>query len=248
MSGHSKWSTIKNKKGVADSKRGKIFTKHAKLIYISARDGGVDPDMNPNLRTAILNAKADNVPNVNIDKALKKASGDKGGAKMEEIMYEGFGPDGTAFYIQSITDNKNRSFSSIKTAFTKSGGTMGSAGSVAWMFEKKGIILAKNDSVDQENAELLAIDAGCEDIYLGDEFYEIITDATDLMKVRSNLENAGFEVKKSEQSFIAKEQLNVEDLEVAKKLIHINESVEDLEDVDTVYSNFDIDDSIVDQL
>lgn len=249
MSGHSKWNSIKHKKGAADAKRGKVFTKHAKLIAITARDGGGDPEMNPGLRTAIANAKADNVPNSNIEKAIKKGSGDdKDVMNFEEVMYEGFGPAGVAVYVQVITDNKNRAVSSIKTIFNKSGGNMGEAGTVGWMFEQKGIIFAKASGVDSEEAELLAIDAGAEDISTeGDEF-EIITTPAGLMKIRENLEKAGFEIKKAELTFVAKNPVKIDSLEGAQKVFRLIEALEDDDDVANVYSNFDVPEEMMEQI
>lgn len=248
MSGHSKWHSIKHKKGAADAKRGKIFTKHAKLIYIAARTGGADPNMNPSLRAAIINAKADNLPNSNIDKALKKAVGDKDGAQMEELMYECFGPVGTALYVEVITDNKNRSAASVKTTCSKNGGNMGSAGSVGWMFERRGVVSAKSKLEDAEEAELMAIDAGALDVSFDDEFFEIITEAVDLMNVRDKLENSGFEIDKAEISYIPKELVKIDSLEDAKKIIRLIDLIEEDEDVSNVYSNFDIPDEILEQI
>jgi len=248
MSGHSKWHSIKHKKGAADAKRGKIFTKHAKLIFIAARDGGADPDMNPGLRTAIVNAKSDNVPNANIEKALKKASGDKDATQLFEIMYEGFGPKGTALFVKVITDNKNRSVASVKTIFTKNGGNMGAAGTVGWMFDRKGVIMAKADGMDVDEAELNAIDAGAEDISFDSGEFEIITDASDLMNVRDKLEAVGFNIEKAEISFLAKEPVNLDTAEDAKKVLKLVDALEDDDDVSDVYGNFDISDEILEAL
>ena len=248
MSGHSKWNNIKHKKGATDSKRGKIFTKHAKLIYLSARAGGIDPDMNPALRTAIVNAKADNLPNANIDKALKKASGDKDGVKMEELMYECFGPAGTAMCVEVITDNKNRSVSSVKIICSKNGGNMGASGSISWMFEKRGVITAKSKLQDAEEAELNAIDSGALDVQFDGDLFEIITESSDLMGVRDRLENSGFEIEKSEISYIPKELVKIDSLEDANKIIRFIDLLEDDEDVSNVYSNFDIPDEILEQI
>lgn len=249
MSGHSKWHSIKHKKGALDAKRGKIFTKHAKLITIAARDGGGDPEMNPGLRSAIANAKADNVPNANIEKAIAKgAGGDKEGVQLAELMYEGFGPAGTAMYIQVITDNKNRSAANVRTIMQKNGGQMGSAGSVGHMFEKKGVILAKAGGMDSEEAELAAIDAGAEDISVEDGEFEIITAPADLMKVNDALKSAGFEVEKAEFDFVGKNPVKIDSLEDAKKVLKLVEALEDDEDVSNVYSNFDIPTEILEQV
>lgn len=246
MSGHSKWHSIRHKKGALDAKRGKIFTKHAKLITIAARDGGGDPEMNPGLRTAIANAKADNVPNNNIEKAIKKGSGeDKNAADIVEIMYEGFGPANGVFYVHAITDNRNRAVASIKTVFTKNGGQMGEAGTVAWMFDKRGILIVKNNKLSKEEAELAAIESGAHDLSWEDKKLRVITEATDLMKVRDKLEEKDFEIEKAEQIFIAKNPIEIDNLVEAKKLMQLNEALEDNEEVANVYSNFDFSDEVI---
>lgn len=240
MSGHSKWHKVKNIKGVQDAKRGKIFTKHAKMIAIAAREGG-DPSMNPSLRTAIDNAKADNVPNTNIEKAIKKGTGaDKEAMNLEETLYEGFGPCGTAIFAQVITDNKNRAVSNIKTIFLKHGGRMGEVGSVGWMFQKKGLIFAKIGDKNPEEAELMAIDAGASDISLSNNELEVITDPSRLNKVRENLEKAGFEVEKAEFTYIANNPVKIANEEDARKILNLIEALEDDDDVANVYANFDI--------
>jgi len=249
MSGHSKWHSIKHKKGALDAKRGKIFTKHAKLIMISARDGGDDPNTNAALRSAIANAKSDNVPNANIEKSIKKGSGDdKNAANFVEVMYEGFGPAGTAIFVKSITDNKNRAFASIKNAFAKTGGNMGEAGSIGWMFEKKGIIIVKIENKDPEEVELEIIEAGAEDLEKNDDQFEVVTDASAVMMVRDNLEKAGFEIEKAEQTFLPKDLVKIDNAEDAKKILRLIEAIEDEEDVSDVYSNFDISDEMMEEL
>ena len=246
MSGHSKWASIKHKKGAADAKRGKIFTKHAKLITIAAGSGG-DPDMNPSLRLAIDNAKSDNVPNANIDKAIKKGTGeDKSAAAMVEATYEGYGPGGIALYIEAITDNKNRTLPNVRSILTKGGGSLGESGCVAWMFEKKGLILAKPGDLDGDEAELMAIDAGAADISRGDDVMEIYTEISDLSKVASTLRESGFEVESQEIAFIPKDEVKVEDKETASKILRLMEALDDDEDVTNVSSNFDIDESLMD--
>ncbi len=248
MSGHSKWHSIKHKKGAADAKRGKIFTKHAKLIAVAARSGS-DPDMNPSLRSAIDNAKSDNVPNSNIDKAIKKGSGeDKDAAILEEAMYEGYGPEGTAMLIEVITDNKNRSLTSIKTIIQKAGGRMGEAGSVAWMFNRKGLITTKVGDKDKDEAELLAIDAGAEDLSIEDGEFEIITTDTNLMNVRSSLVEAGFEIDRAELSYLPKNTVNIADSAKAEKILKLMDALEDDDDVSRVHSNFDIPDEVMESL
>lgn len=249
MSGHSKWHSIKHKKGAADAKRGKIFTKHAKLISIAARDGGDDPNMNASLRTAIANAKADNVPSANIDKAIKKGAGSgKDSVHFEEVMYEGFGPAGTAVYVHVITDNRNRSVASVKTIFTKNGGNMGEAGSVGWMFEKKGLIMAEAGEMDRDEAELAAIDAGADDLTVEDGIFEIYTDPSKLMLVRDNLEKAGFKVAQAAFDFVPSNTVKIDNADDAKKIFRFMDAMEDDDDVANVYSNFDISDEIMEKL
>lgn len=248
MSGHSKWHSIKHKKGAADAKRGKIFTKHAMLIAIAARRGS-DPEMNPALRTAIINAKADNVPNSNIEKAIKKGSGeDKDAAVLEEIMYEGYGPEGTALLIEVITDNRNRALTNIKTTMTKNGGNLGEAGSVAWMFQKKGLIFTKIGNKDPEQAQLEVIDAGVEDLTIEDDHFEIVTDPAQLMQVRTNLEKAGFEIEKAVISYLPKDTVKIDDLEKVKKVLKLMDALDEGEDVSEIYSNFDIPEEIMEKL
>lgn len=249
MSGHSKWNSIKHKKGAADAKRGKIFTKHAKFIFIAARDGGIDPDMNAALRAAIINAKSDNVPNANIDKAIKKASGEgKDAVILEEAMYEGFGPVGTALCVEVITDNKNRSYTNVKNIFSKNGGTLGESGSVGWMFERKGVISAKASGKDTDEAELQAIDAGAEDLSIDGNVFEIITDATQLMIVRDKLEAVGFDVEKAEISYLPKDSIKIDNVDNARKIFKLMDALDDDEDVSNIYSNFDISDEIMESI
>lgn len=249
MSGHSKWHSIKHKKGAADAKRGKIFTIHAKLITIAARDGGGDPDMNPALRTAIDNAKAANVPNANIDRAIKRGTGeDKEGAEISEVMYEGYGPAGTALYIQTVTDNKNRTVANVKSILTKNGGNMGGAGSVAYLFHQKGLIMIKADPAKQEDLELTAIDAGAEDIKLEGDTVEVYTDPKDLHNVKKKMEEGGFEIESAEITFIPENEVKIEDEDKAKKVLKLMEALEDDEDVTNVYSNFDIPEELLEKL
>ena len=249
MAGHSKWANIKHKKGAADAKRGKVFTKHAKLITIAARDGGGDPEMNPGLRTAIANAKADNVPNSNIEKAIKKGTGeDKDGADLKEMMYEGFGPAGTTMMVQVVTDNSNRSFTNVKTVFNKTGGNMGEAGTVAYLYDRKGVVIASTEGKDSDEAELEAIDAGAEDLQRDGDIFEITTAFEELSDVRDNLEKAGFKIEKAEISYLPKMPVHIDNLEDAKKVLKLVEALEDDEDVTNVFSNFDIEDSLIEQL
>ncbi|MFC1655863.1 YebC/PmpR family DNA-binding transcriptional regulator [Patescibacteria group bacterium] len=249
MSGHSKWHSIKHKKGAADAKRGKIFTVHAKLITIAAREGGGDPDMNPSLRTAIDNAKTANVPNANIERAVKRGTGaDKDGIEISEVMYEGYGPAGTALYIQAVTDNKNRTVASVKSILSKNGGNMGGAGSVAYLFHQKGLILIKAEAAKHEDLELTAIDSGAEDIKIEGDTAEVYTNSKDLHNVKKKMEEGGFEIESAEIAFIPENEVKIEEEDKAKKVLKLMEALEDDEDVTNVFSNFDIPEELLEKL
>lgn len=249
MSGHSKWHSIKHKKGAADAQRGRIFTKHAKLVALAARHG-TDPDTNPSLRTAIDNAKADNVPNTNIDRAIKKGFGqDKEAANYEEIFYEGFGPAGTALYVHVITDNRNRALSEVKATLTKKGGGMGAAGSVAWLFDRKGLITVPiKEGVNVDDLELMLIDSGADDIKKVDDVMEVYTDFTKLASVKENLTKSGIQFDKAEIVFIPKQTVKITDPEDARKVLNLVEMLEENDDVSDVYCNFDIDDELMEKI
>lgn len=245
MSGHSKWHSIKHKKGIADAKRGKIFTRHANLISIAARSGG-DPEMNPSLRLAIDNAKKDNVPNGNIEKAIKRGTGeDKDAAQIEEVTYEGYGPGSTAVIVECLTDNKNRTYTNIRTIFNKQGGNLGNSGSVAWMFDRKGIIILKDGS---DEAELAAIDAGAEDIEREDGLMEVYCDPSQLTEVTDKLKMAGYEAEQAEVQLVPNQTVKVEDESTAKKILNFMDALDDDADVSDVSSNFDIPDDIMTRL
>jgi len=249
MSGHSKWHSIKHKKGAADAKRGKIFTMHSKLITIAAKEGGGDPEMNSSLRTAIDNAKSANMPNANIDKAIKRGTGElKDAAIFEEVMYEGYGPAGIAVYVQTLTDNKNRTVANVKSVFTKNGGNMGQAGSVGYLFHKKGRIVVKASADKFDDVELAAIDAGAEDIVRGDDFVEVYTGPTDLHAVKKGLEDGGFEIESSDLTFEPENTVEVADEDKARKILKFMEALEEDDDVSNVFSNFDISDEVMGKL
>lgn len=249
MSGHSKWHSIKHKKGAADAKRGKIFTMHSKLITIAAKEGGGDPDMNSALRTAIDNAKAANMPNANIDKAIKRGTGElKDAAVFEEVMYEGYGPAGIAVYVQTLTDNKNRTVANVKSIFTKTGGNMGTSGSVAYLFQKKGRIVVKADPSKFDDVELAAIDAGAEDIERGENSVDVYTSPTELHNVKKGLEDAGFEIESSELTYEPENTVEIADEDKARKVLKFMEALEEDDDVSNVYSNFDISDEVMEKV
>ncbi|MFA4891527.1 MAG: YebC/PmpR family DNA-binding transcriptional regulator [Candidatus Gracilibacteria bacterium] len=246
MSGHSKWSSIKHKKGAADAKRGKIFTKHAKLIAINARHGA-DPGTNPGLRAAIDSAKADNVPNANIDRAVKKGSGqDKDAAVYEEIFYEGFGPAGTSLYIQALTDNKNRTSSDIKSILSRRGGGMGATGSATWIFERKGLIMVPLESgSDADNVELAAIDAGASNIIREGSHLEVHTHASELAKVGDALKGTGIAIESAAITYIPKQTVKITNEEAARKVLGAIEALEENDDIAEVYCNFDMDEELM---
>ncbi len=207
MSGHSKWHSIKHKKGAADAARGKIFTRHANLITLAAREGGGDAEMNPSLRLAIDNAKSVNMPNSNIDRAIKRGTGeDKEGAQFFEVQYEGYGSDGVAVIVNALTDNKNRTVASIRSIFTKNGGSLGETGCVSYMFHKKGVIILQVSSEQTEEVELLAIDLGVEDVQESEEGLEITTPSDTFFTVKEKLESSGAHIVKSELLLILKTQ------------------------------------------
>lgn len=249
MSGHSKWHSIRFKKGIADAKRGKIFTKHAKLIAIAARDGGGDPDMNPGLRTAIENAKAENMPNNNIERAINKGTGDdKNATQIAEVMYEGYGPCGTALIVEALTDNKNRTVSNIKNIMSKNGGNLGGSGSVAFQFNRKGVIMVDVAGRDSDEAELMMIDAGALDIEKDGNLFSVYTDPASLMKVRDNLIKAKFKVESAKLSYVPQNSVKIENADDAKKILKLIDALEDDEDVSEVYGNFDIDASVMESI
>lgn len=248
MSGHSKWHSIKHKKGIADAKRGKIFTKHAKLIAIAAQKGG-DPGINPSLRVAIDNSKADNMPAANIEKAIKKGTGeDKEGLVIHEVLYEGYGPAGTAILVESLTDNKNRTVASIKHAFSKNGGNMAAAGAVAWMFDRKGVLTIDVAGKDVEAVELEAIDAGADDLEFQDDVLMVYTDPSALAVVRDAFLQKQYSVKSAQLIYKPKTEVKIESEHEAQKIFKLIEALEDDEDVNEVFSNFDISEEILEKL
>lgn len=245
MSGHSKWSTIKRKKGALDAKRGKIFTRLIKEITVAARMGGGDPDGNPRLRSAIASAKAENMPKDNIERAIKKGTGELEGAVYEEITYEGYGPGGVAVLVDCMTDNKNRTVADIRHYFSKSGGNLGESGCVSWMFDKKGSILVDKDAIDEEELMDKALEAGAEDVIEEDNVYQVITVPEDFETVRESLETGGVKFIEASVSMIPQNVVDVSEEKPAKQILKLLESLEDHDDVQNVYANFDIPDEIM---
>ena len=238
MSGHNKWSTIKHKKGAADAKRGQVFTKLIKEITVAAKLGGGDADGNPRLRTAIDKAKAENMPKENIERAIKKGTGELEGVTYEEITYEGYGPGGVAVLVEVMTDNRNRTVSDVRSIFTKCNGNMGETGCVAWMFDKKGlIVLSKNTDFDKLFEA--ALEAGAEDVSDQDEQFEVITDQSTFMDVRDSLAKQGFAFESAEVTMIPQTMIKLEG-KPAENMLKLMERLEDNDDVQNVYANFDI--------
>ena len=238
MSGHNKWSKIKNKKGNEDAKRGKIFTKHARNITVAAREGGDNPDYNPALKQAIDKAKSDNMPNDNIERAIKKATGEGGGDSYSRIIYEGYGPAGVAIIVDCLTDNVQRTAPEVRHAFDKNGGNLGTDGSVMFMFDHKGVILVDNTDKDFDQFMMDALEAGADDVIEEDEFFEVITSIEAFNDAVETLKNAGYKVERSEISYLAQNEIEVpsENHEKLEKLI---DTLEDNDDVQEVYTNWD---------
>ncbi len=248
MSGHSKWHSIRHKKGANDAARGKIFTKHANLITIAARSGG-DPDSNPALRLAIENAKAENTPNKNIERAIKKGTGeDKSAAQLMELTYEGYGPSGVAILVETLTDNRNRTVTGVRLAFTKNNGNMGESGSVAWMFNRKGILEIENISDEKaEDLEMLAIENDAEDVIIENGDCEIICDSKNVFILQKIFQDAGYEVKAK----IAMHPENTVDItseKDAENLLNLINALEDHDDISAVYSNANISREIIEKM
>ena len=248
MSGHSKWSTIKRKKGAIDAKRGKIFTKLIKEITVAAKMGGGDPDGNPRLRSAINAAKTENMPKYNIDRAIKKGTGDLDGAVYEEILYEGYGPAGVAVLVETMTDNKNRTVADIRHYFAKSNGNLGESGCVAWMFDQRGVIVVDAEGIDEEELMELAIEAGAEDVVEEDDSFRILTAPEDFNDVVDALEKAKVKMEEASITMVPQNTVEVTEEKPAKNLLTLLDNLEDHDDVQKVHANFDIPDEIIEAL
>ena len=244
MSGHSKWSTIKHKKGATDAKRGKIFTKVIKEITVAARIGGGDVDGNPRLRLAVQKAKEVNMPQENVTRAIKKGTGELEGVQYQEISYEGYGPGGVAIFMEVMTDNKNRTIGELRAALDKNGGNMGENGCVAWIFEKKGTITIMTPEKDEEELLELVMDAGGDDLQTVDDHYEITTSIETFESVRKAIESSGIKVQSAELTRIQQKMVNVEEKN-CKSLLRLMDMLEDHDDIQKVYSNFDITDELI---
>lgn len=247
MSGHNKWSTIKHKKGAADAKRGRVFTKLIKEITIAARLGGGDPDGNPRLRSAIQSASAQNMPKDNIERAIKKGTGELEGVSYDELSYEGYGPGGVAILVECLTDNKNRTVADLKHIFDKHAGNLGETGCVGWLFEKKGIIVFEREGVDEEKLFELALDAGAEDVREEEVEFEIITDPSDFEAVKTALAEEGLREILAEVTMIPQNTVKLEGKK-AEQMLKLMEGLEDNDDVSHVYANFDIPDEVMEAI
>ena len=248
MSGHSKWSTIKRKKGAVDAKRGKIFGRLAKEITVSARLGGPDPEGNPRLRAAVLAARAENMTKDNITRAIRKGAGEGGGSALEEMIYEGYGPDGVALMVESLTDNKKRTVSDLRHIFTKYGGSLGEPGCVAWMFEKKGVIVFEGEGIKEDDLLEAALECGAEDLQSSESQYEVLTDPVNFVEVKEALEAKGFTPIFAELQLRSKTTVPIQEEHRAQQVLKLVEGLEDHDDVNNVFANFDIPDRILEAL
>ena len=247
MAGHSKWAGIKHKKAIVDSRRGKLFTKLARAITVAAKEGGGDPDGNPRLALAIAKAREASMPKDNIERAVAKGTGEGADAEaLESVLYEGYGPGGVALLVEAVTDNRNRTGSEVRYAFSKHNGNLGEPGSVGYLFDKKGVVVVDAESWSEEDLEP-AIDAGAEDISLDDDVFEVICEPGDLQAVRAALDAAGVEVSSAEVAQLPKTRVELDE-EAAVKLFRLVEALEDLDDVDTVHGNFDVDADILERV
>jgi YebC/PmpR family DNA-binding regulatory protein len=244
MSGHSKWSSIKHKKGAADAKRGKVFTKLIKEITVAARMGGGDPDANPRLRSAIITAKGENMPKDNIERAIKKGTGELEGVNYEESSYEGYGPGGAAVLIESLTDNKNRAVADIRHIFSKCGGNLGENGCVAWMFDKKGYIVIENKVIDEDALMEIALEAGAEDVREDGSNFEVISAPEDFESVKAAVDAASIAYIEAEVTMLPQSAADLQGKE-AEQMIRLMDMLEDCEDVQKVYTNADIPEDLI---
>ena len=243
MAGHSKWANIKHRKAAVDAKRGKIYTKLAREITVAAREGGGDPEFNPRLRAAIDKARKFNMPKENIERAIKRGTGEIEGSSYEEVTYEGYGPGGVAIIVKCLTDNRNRAASEVRHAFSKHGGNLGTSGCVSWMFERKGVITIPGNA-DEEELMMAAIDAGAEDIKQEDGEFVVYTEPSNLENVKESLEKSGIKVEEAKLDLIPQNTVRVEG-ETALKVLKLLDMLEDLDDVQEVFSNFDMPEEVM---
>ncbi|MGI6487752.1 MAG: YebC/PmpR family DNA-binding transcriptional regulator [Syntrophothermaceae bacterium] len=247
MAGHSKWANIKHKKARSDEKKGKMFTRAAKEIIVAAKEGGGDPEGNPRLKAAIQSARAVNMPNDNINRAIKRGTGEIEGAAIEELLYEGYGPGGVAIILSIMTDNRNRTASDIRYLFSKHGGNLGETGCVSWMFKRKGLMTVNQEGLDMDSDEfmLMAIEAGAEDVGEDTDILEVFTTPDDFAEVKDNLEQLDVRFDTAEVALIPENTVEISDSETARKVLQLMDVLEDHDDVQEVYSNFSIPDEIM---
>jgi YebC/PmpR family DNA-binding regulatory protein len=245
MSGHSKWSTIKHKKGAEDKKRGKLFTKLSRAIIVAAKEGGADQASNAALAAAIAKARSYSMPKDNIERAVQRgAGGGEGSEAYDSIVYEGYGPDGVAIIVEALTDNRNRTAADVRSIFAKHNASLGTPGSVAWQFERKGVVLLPAGEIEEDDLVLQAADAGAEDVALDGDVWQVTTDATDLAAVRDALEAAGMPITSAELTLVPKNTVALEE-DSARRLLRLIDALEDNDDVQDVYANFDIPDAVL---
>ncbi|MEU1519250.1 YebC/PmpR family DNA-binding transcriptional regulator [Streptomyces sp. NPDC005811] len=248
MSGHSKWATTKHKKAVIDAKRGKLFAKLIKNIEVAARMGGIDIEGNPTLYDAIQKAKKQSVPNKNIDSAVKRGGGlEAGGADYETIMYEGYGPNGVAVLIECLTDNRNRAASDVRVAMTRNGGSMADPGSVSYLFNRKGVVIVPKGELSEDDVLGAVLDAGAEEVNDLGESFEVLSEATDMVAVRTALQEAGIDYDSAEANFVPTMQVELDE-EGAKKIFKLIDALEDSDDVQNVFANFDVSDEVMEKV
>jgi YebC/PmpR family DNA-binding regulatory protein len=246
VSGHSKWSSIKHKKGAADAKRGALFTKLSKAISVAAREGGPDPASNLALQNAIEKARSYSMPKDNIERAVARGSGgDAEGASYETVTYEGYGPEGVAVLVEALTDNRNRTASEVRHLFSKFGGNLGATGAVAWQFERRGVVLVSADGIDEDELMLAAADAGADDVELDGSTFQVTCAPESLRAVREGLDGAGYVIESAELSMVAKTTVDIADETAARKVLRLVEGLQEADDVQDVYANFDISEALL---
>lgn len=247
MSGHSKWATTKHQKAVKDARRGKLFAKTIRIIEVAAREGGGNPDANPTLADAIQRARAISMPNDTIDRAVKRGTGELEGVKYETLTYEGYGPGGVALLLEVLTDNRNRAAADVRRVFTKNGGTLGDPGSVAWMFTRKGVVLIRRDTVTEDDLMMAAMEAGAEDITEDGDYWQVFCAPTELQQLKAALAEAGIEPESARFSMEPNATIPL-DKDAADKVLKLTDALDDEDDVQEVYSNFEISDEILAEL
>jgi YebC/PmpR family DNA-binding regulatory protein len=248
MSGHSKWHSIRHKKGATDAKRGKIFSKLIKELMVAARIGGGDPAANPRLRTAIAAAKAENMPKDNIERAIKRGTGELEGVNYEEFIYEGYAPGGVAVLVEILTDNRNRAAADVRYIFSKRGGSLGEAGCVAWMFDKRGLIVFEQDQVSEDEILEVALEAGAEDVVTTEDQFEVHTDLAAFESVKQAFDDRGLNYTMAEITMVPQNTVKIDNESQASQVLNLMEAIEDSDDVQKVYANFDIPAEILERI